>query len=62
MKQAVRFLFASMMSLAFCEGASAECAISEEMKKLDPIGRLNGFFYMTLGEILHRKFEDGQQR
>jgi hypothetical protein len=26
-----------MMSLAFFEGASAECAISEEMKKLDPI-------------------------
>jgi flavin reductase (DIM6/NTAB) family NADH-FMN oxidoreductase RutF len=33
-----------------------------DMKKLDPIGRLNGFFYMTLGQILHREFEDGQPR
>ena len=33
-----------------------------DMKKLDPIGRLNGFQYMTLGEILHRQFEDGQPR
>jgi len=33
-----------------------------DMKKLDPIGRLNGFFYVTLGEIFHRKFEDGQPR
>jgi flavin reductase (DIM6/NTAB) family NADH-FMN oxidoreductase RutF len=33
-----------------------------DMKKLDPIGRLNGFFYMTLGEIYHREFEDGQPR
>jgi flavin reductase (DIM6/NTAB) family NADH-FMN oxidoreductase RutF len=33
-----------------------------DMKKLDPIGRLNGFQYVTLGEILHRKFEDGQPR
>jgi hypothetical protein len=32
------------------------------MKKLDPIGRLNGFFYSTIGEIFHRKFEDGQAR
>jgi hypothetical protein len=32
------------------------------MKKLDPIGRLNGFFYVALGEIFHRKFEDGQPR
>ena len=33
-----------------------------DMKKLDPIGRLNGFFYSTLGEIFHREFEDGQPR
>jgi len=33
-----------------------------DMKKLDPIGRLNGFFYVSLGDILHRKFEDGQPR
>jgi len=33
-----------------------------DMKKLDPIGRLNGFQYVTLGDILHRKFEDGQAR
>lgn len=33
-----------------------------DMKKLDPIGRLNGFFYVTLGEIFHREFEDGQPR
>ncbi len=33
-----------------------------DMKKLDPIGRLNGFQYVTLGDIFHRKFEDGQQR
>jgi flavin reductase (DIM6/NTAB) family NADH-FMN oxidoreductase RutF len=33
-----------------------------DMKKLDPIGRLNGFQYVTLGDILHRKFEDGQPR
>jgi flavin reductase (DIM6/NTAB) family NADH-FMN oxidoreductase RutF len=33
-----------------------------DMRKLDPIGRLNGFFYSTLGEIFDRKFEDDQQR
>ena len=33
-----------------------------DMKKLDPVGRLNGFFYVALGEIFHRKFEDGQPR
>ena len=33
-----------------------------DMRKLDPIGRLNGFFYSTLGEILERKFDDGQPR
>jgi flavin reductase (DIM6/NTAB) family NADH-FMN oxidoreductase RutF len=33
-----------------------------DMKKLDPIGRLNGFFYTTLGEILQREFDDGQPR
>jgi flavin reductase (DIM6/NTAB) family NADH-FMN oxidoreductase RutF len=33
-----------------------------DMKKLDPIGRLNGFQYVTLGDILDREFEDGQPR
>jgi len=33
-----------------------------DMTKLDPIGRLNGFFYASLGEIFERKFEDGQSR
>ena len=33
-----------------------------DMRKLDPIGRLNGFFYATLGEILERKFFDGLPR
>jgi flavin reductase (DIM6/NTAB) family NADH-FMN oxidoreductase RutF len=33
-----------------------------DMKKLNPIGRLNGFFYASLGEIFERKFEDGQPR
>ena len=33
-----------------------------DMEKLDPIGRLNGFGYSRLGEIMHRKFEDGQPR
>ena len=33
-----------------------------DMKKLDPIGRLNGFQYVALGEIFHREFEDGQPR
>jgi hypothetical protein len=32
------------------------------MRKLDPIGRLNGFFYATLGEIFERPFDDGQPR
>jgi flavin reductase (DIM6/NTAB) family NADH-FMN oxidoreductase RutF len=33
-----------------------------DMRKLDPIGRLNGFTYATLGEILEREFSDGQPR
>jgi flavin reductase (DIM6/NTAB) family NADH-FMN oxidoreductase RutF len=33
-----------------------------DMRKLDPIGRLNGFFYASLGEIFERKFDDGQPR
>ena len=33
-----------------------------DMRKLDLIGRLNGFQYVTLGEILDRKFDDGQPR
>jgi flavin reductase (DIM6/NTAB) family NADH-FMN oxidoreductase RutF len=33
-----------------------------DMRKLNPVGRLNGFFYSTLGEILERKFDDGQAR
>jgi flavin reductase (DIM6/NTAB) family NADH-FMN oxidoreductase RutF len=33
-----------------------------DMKKLNPIGRLNGFFYASLGQIFERKFEDGQPR
>jgi hypothetical protein len=33
-----------------------------DMRKLDPIGRLNGFFYATLGEIFEREFDDGQPR
>jgi flavin reductase (DIM6/NTAB) family NADH-FMN oxidoreductase RutF len=33
-----------------------------DMKKLHPIGRLNGFFYAGLGEIFERKFDDGQPR
>jgi len=33
-----------------------------DMRKLDPIGRLNGFFYSTVGEIFERKFDDGQPR
>ena len=33
-----------------------------DMTKLDPIGRLNGFFYSSLGEIFERKFDDGQPR
>ncbi|MGO9631920.1 MAG: flavin reductase family protein [Xanthobacteraceae bacterium] len=33
-----------------------------DMRKLDPVGRLNGFFYATLGEILERQFNDGGAR
>jgi flavin reductase (DIM6/NTAB) family NADH-FMN oxidoreductase RutF len=33
-----------------------------DMRKLDPVGRLNGFFYTTLGDILERKFDDGGAR
>ena len=33
-----------------------------DMEKLLPIGRLNGFFYSTLGKIFEREFEDGQPR
>ena len=33
-----------------------------DMRKLDPVGRLNGFFYATLGEILERPFNDGGAR
>jgi flavin reductase (DIM6/NTAB) family NADH-FMN oxidoreductase RutF len=33
-----------------------------DMRKLDPIGRLNGFFYSTIGEIFEREFHDGQAR
>jgi hypothetical protein len=32
------------------------------MKKLHPIRRLNGFFYVALGEIFEREFFDGQPR
>ena len=33
-----------------------------DVKKLDPVGRLNGCFYSSLGEIWEREFEDGQPR
>ena len=33
-----------------------------DMRRLDPVGRLNGFFYATLGEILERPFNDGSAR
>jgi flavin reductase (DIM6/NTAB) family NADH-FMN oxidoreductase RutF len=33
-----------------------------DMRKLAPIGRLNGFQYVRLGDILDRKFDDGQPR
>jgi flavin reductase (DIM6/NTAB) family NADH-FMN oxidoreductase RutF len=33
-----------------------------DMRKLDPVGRLNGFFYATLGDILERPFNDGGAR
>ena len=29
-----------------------------DMRKLDPVGRLNGFYYTALGEILEGKYED----
>ena len=35
---------------------------SIDMRKLDPVGRLNGFYYATLGEILEREFGDGRPR
>ena len=33
-----------------------------DMKKLHPVGRLNGFLQCTLGELLEREFKDGQPR
>ena len=33
-----------------------------DMRKLDPVGRLNGFFYATLGDIIERPFNDGGAR
>jgi flavin reductase (DIM6/NTAB) family NADH-FMN oxidoreductase RutF len=33
-----------------------------DTRKLDPVGRLNGFFYATLGDILERPFNDGSAR
>jgi flavin reductase (DIM6/NTAB) family NADH-FMN oxidoreductase RutF len=33
-----------------------------DMRKLAPVGRLNGFFYSTIGAIFERKFDDGQPR
>jgi flavin reductase (DIM6/NTAB) family NADH-FMN oxidoreductase RutF len=33
-----------------------------DMRKLKPVGRLNGFFYTTLGDILEREFRDGAAR
>ena len=33
-----------------------------DMKKLDPVGRLNGFWQCGIGQMLERKFEDGQPR
>ena len=33
-----------------------------DMRKLDPVGRLNGFQYVTLGEIFQRQFKDGGGR
>jgi flavin reductase (DIM6/NTAB) family NADH-FMN oxidoreductase RutF len=33
-----------------------------DMHKLDPVGRLNGFFYTKLGDIIGRKFDDGGAR
>jgi flavin reductase (DIM6/NTAB) family NADH-FMN oxidoreductase RutF len=31
-----------------------------DMRKLQPIGRLNGFFYTALGEMLERKYQDSR--
>ena len=31
-----------------------------DMRKLQPVGRLNGFFYTALGEMLERKYEDSR--
>ena len=33
-----------------------------DVAKLDPVGRLNGFYYSTLGQIWERQFMDGQKR
>ena len=33
-----------------------------DVQKLDPLGRLNGFYYSKLGEILEREFHDSQPR
>jgi flavin reductase (DIM6/NTAB) family NADH-FMN oxidoreductase RutF len=33
-----------------------------DMRKLDPIGRLNGFQYVTMGDIYEREFFDGLSR
>jgi flavin reductase (DIM6/NTAB) family NADH-FMN oxidoreductase RutF len=33
-----------------------------DMHKLDPVGRLNGFSYTTVGDILERQFSDGGAR
>jgi flavin reductase (DIM6/NTAB) family NADH-FMN oxidoreductase RutF len=35
---------------------------SIDMRKLNPIARLNGFFYATLGNIFERQFFDGHSR
>jgi flavin reductase (DIM6/NTAB) family NADH-FMN oxidoreductase RutF len=33
-----------------------------DMQKLDPVGRLNGFSYTKLGEVIERKFDDSHPR
>ena len=33
-----------------------------DMHKLDPVGRLNGFFYTKLGEVIERTFDDSHPR
>jgi flavin reductase (DIM6/NTAB) family NADH-FMN oxidoreductase RutF len=33
-----------------------------DMRKLDPVGRLNGFFYTTLGDIMEREFNGDGRR